>query len=112
MSDKKQEQTEEARTTDFILHLLQSPVLKEEISHAIFSYGTLREIAAVQRQEQFLMELLSSLPIPITIRRQAETGYTWHCLNKLGAAPEFLGAVQNSLQYLIECLTKNAEQEP
>jgi hypothetical protein len=50
--------------------------------------------------EQSLISMLQQLPIPITITWQSGN-YYWQCADSSGSSPDLVGAVQQSLRYIL-----------
>lgn len=57
--------------------------------------------------EQALMTMLQQLPIPITITWR-NGRYYWQCSDDNGSAPDLVGAVEQSLRYILQSLPTDA----
>lgn len=59
--------------------------------------------------EQSLITMLKQLPVPITIT-WLNGNYHWQCASGSGSSPNLVGAVEQSLRYILQSSQTNTDQ--
>jgi len=59
--------------------------------------------------EQSLITMLQQLPVPITIT-WLNGNYHWQCTSSSGSSPNLVGAVEQSLRYILQSPLTNTNQ--